>query len=429
MSFWPDDLAAEAALEKKSLAIWGSPGGKSHLAERLVRLLPGHETYVEPFADSAVVLFTKEPAHVVEVINDADSEIAEAFRAAQRITPADIRALRAMQWTASRRTFERLKIAQPRGRIEKLHRFLYLRRFSYGGLRESFSANAVGKRSRSVDRVEKLAPRLRNVRIYNEDYAKVVRKYDGPNTVFYFDPPYVGHNADLGESDFDEERFFGVLKSIKGKFLLTYGVHGELPAMLKDAGFCITRMRTLRTIRYMQGVGGPFTITTIVATNFAHSRKALDNLAVAGIEVIEGGVQKSTGHRVQIVKAAAGSHQEERITLGIVLEPETRDYQGDIYSESEVEKACDKFGAAYARGDAVLSDQHGRTLTRQQAELFQNYCVPFAGEIGVQPVKKGTWMQKWKYHSDELWADVKSGRRTGFSIGGSAKKTPVPSLG
>ncbi|HET9621196.1 MAG TPA: hypothetical protein VFP84_07510, partial [Kofleriaceae bacterium] len=32
--------------------IWGSPAGKKRLAPRLVKLIPGHKTYVEPFAGS-----------------------------------------------------------------------------------------------------------------------------------------------------------------------------------------------------------------------------------------------------------------------------------------------------------------------------------------------------------------------------------------
>ncbi|RYZ38458.1 MAG: DNA adenine methylase, partial [Myxococcaceae bacterium] len=73
--------------ESVEKTIWGSPAGKKRLAKRLVAMLPAHKTYVEPFAGSAAVLFEKAPSDV-EAINDADPEIADAYRLIQKLTPA-----------------------------------------------------------------------------------------------------------------------------------------------------------------------------------------------------------------------------------------------------------------------------------------------------------------------------------------------------
>lgn len=93
--------------------IWGSPAGKKRLADRLVSLLPAHKTYVEPFAGSAAVLFAKEPSEV-EVLNDADSEIVEAYRTVKRLEPADLQRLRKMPWIGDETTFKRLFNARPK---------------------------------------------------------------------------------------------------------------------------------------------------------------------------------------------------------------------------------------------------------------------------------------------------------------------------
>ncbi|HMA91250.1 MAG TPA: DNA adenine methylase, partial [Polyangiaceae bacterium] len=51
-------LAAMAAVPAEvEKTLWGSPAGKKRIAARLVRMLPAHKTYVEPFAGSAAVLF------------------------------------------------------------------------------------------------------------------------------------------------------------------------------------------------------------------------------------------------------------------------------------------------------------------------------------------------------------------------------------
>ncbi|MBI5549505.1 MAG: DNA adenine methylase, partial [Deltaproteobacteria bacterium] len=44
-----------AACEPIVKTIWGSPAGKKRLAARLVKLIPTHKVYVEPFAGSGAV--------------------------------------------------------------------------------------------------------------------------------------------------------------------------------------------------------------------------------------------------------------------------------------------------------------------------------------------------------------------------------------
>jgi len=255
--------------------IWGSPAGKKKLAKRLVAVLPPHRVYCEPFAGSAAVLFAKEPAEV-EAINDADPEIADAYRTIQKLKPADIERLRGMAWTGDERTFKRLFDSSPGDDIERLHRFLYVSHFSYGKLRSrSFSPSQQGVEATTVSRIEAFAPRLKGVKVHGEDYQRVIEKYDSPDTVFFLDPPYPGYNVDVGEIIFDEGRFFELLTSIKGRWLLTYGIRGELPKLLADSDFFVKRIRTPRTIRAMRGVGGSSVLTQILAANFEIVEKRL----------------------------------------------------------------------------------------------------------------------------------------------------------
>ena len=78
-------------------------GGKRRVAVQLLRLIPDHIAYVEPFAGGAQLFFHKAPSPV-EVLNDIDNEIFNFLRICQRHHPELIRVLR--YWVASRRLFE-----------------------------------------------------------------------------------------------------------------------------------------------------------------------------------------------------------------------------------------------------------------------------------------------------------------------------------
>lgn len=271
----------EAPVEK---TIWGSPAGKKHLAPRLVKLIPPHKIYVEPFAGSGAVFFAKPPSEK-EVLGDADPEIASAYKALTRLTDAELAALKKKDWTGRKTLFRAMQEARPRSKLEKLYRFLYLSHFAYGKLRgKSYNPNAEGIAARTIDRIEKYRDRLRNVTVRSAHYADVVKEFDGKDTFFFLDPPYPGHNVEVGEDRFDEAEFRKVLDGIKGKFLVTYGTRGELDT----TGLHVRTIRTPRTIRSMRGVGGPKTLPQLLIANYAIAQKALGPYE---LEVIEAAVE------------------------------------------------------------------------------------------------------------------------------------------
>src|SRR5439155_18613791 len=90
--------------------MWASPAGKKRLSVRLAQMLPAHKIYTEPFVGSGAVLFAKTPA-ATEAINDADPEIAGAYRIIKRLTRSDLGKLGAMSWKGDADVYARLKSA------------------------------------------------------------------------------------------------------------------------------------------------------------------------------------------------------------------------------------------------------------------------------------------------------------------------------
>lgn len=206
-------------------------GGKRNLARRLCSLIDAtpHDTYVEPFVGMGGVFLRRMRRPRAEVINDLSGDVATLYRVLQEHYPYFIDMLR---WRiTSRAEFDRLR-AMPADRLTDLNRaarFLYLQRLSFGG-KVSGRNFGVDRRSPGRFDVTKLEPvladlneRLAGVVIEQLPYAEVIRRYDGPETLFYLDPPYWGCERDYGEGfeRADFVRLAELLEKLKGRFILS----------------------------------------------------------------------------------------------------------------------------------------------------------------------------------------------------------------
>ena len=90
-------------------------------------------------------------------------------------------------------------------------------------------------------RIERLIPefgaRLRHCQIFCRDALDVIRKYDTPETFFYFDPPYA--NSDCGHYEHGKSIYYDLLQllpTLQGKWLLSSYPTEELGELWKSAG-------------------------------------------------------------------------------------------------------------------------------------------------------------------------------------------------
>lgn len=104
--------------------------------------------------------------------------------------------------------------------------------------------------------------------------------------------------------------------------------------------------------------------------------------------------------------------------LFIVLEPNTVDLHGDIYTEREVSKACHSFNTECEK--AYLDHR----VETSDAVFVESYIAPSDLEINGESVKKGTWLANVQFN-ETLWPDVKSGKYNGLSIGCFATSTEL----
>ncbi len=264
-------VVSRAPTEKNVPAgVFGYSAGKSMIAGRLVTLFPAHKTYVEPFAGSAALYFTKEAAPT-EVLNDRDADVMHAYRTIRNATKADLAKLAAHDWVGSAKTFKTVQSSAPEDAIDRLYKFLYLKHFTYGKhAKGSFRSDGEGRTCKSIERVQRFQPRLKKTKLMCGDYAKAIVDHDGPDAFHFLDPPYAGTASWglIGEGDFDEEKLRKVLDAIKGKFLLTYGTTGKLDT----SGYEVKRMRQVRNVG--NAVGGKKNLTHLLVSNFKVTAKS-----------------------------------------------------------------------------------------------------------------------------------------------------------
>jgi DNA adenine methylase len=248
---------------------FGSPGGKTYLAPKIVGMIPPHDTYVEPFAGGAAVYFKKSPSEK-EVLSDKDREIAFAFRFLRDMTSEQFERLQKKNWVITREQFEKLKGMTPKDDLEHFYKFYYLKKASYGDASKQINPLRLeeGHNHLDVSHLWKVHERLKRTAVHGRDAIGIIRKYDSPTALHFVDPPYPGR-AFIGETEkYTEEdlaRLVNVLKDIKGKFILTLGTEH---ANLLPKNWHIRKVKVWR--RIPRG-GGDFNRTfgyEIIATNY-----------------------------------------------------------------------------------------------------------------------------------------------------------------
>lgn len=147
-------------------------------------------------------------------------------------------------------------------------------------------------------------------------------------------------------------------------------------------------------------------------------------------------VEKGANKNVRVAFEMLQKNDEKRLVTGPVLIPENVDLQDDIVSADEIEKAGHGYMIKLAfRDDPEFLMKLGFSNVKSERgfmhvefsrkiAVVESYMAPVSFEMNGRMVIKGTWMMTMKVFDDEVWALVKAGKITGFSIGGRGKSIP-----
>ena len=206
-------------------------GGKSALAERIVARMPRHVCYVEVFGGAGWVLFQKRRSKS-EVYNDLNGDLVNLF-SVLRDREAEF-AAKLQYLLPNREEFYRFREGY-QGRdpawgslepVERAVRFYTLIHHSFNtNLRQYKPIRTRAPASVDLDMMREASKRLQKVWIERLDFEALIRKYDGPETFFYLDPPYAPPefaSGVYGWPDEEHDRLKRVLATVKGRYLMSY---------------------------------------------------------------------------------------------------------------------------------------------------------------------------------------------------------------
>jgi len=215
-------------------------GGKSYLASWIISNFPkdyAQKSYCEVFGGGGWVLFKKDPSYL-ETYNDLNKNLIALFKT---IRDDFEQFHHKAQWSLhSREMYEeaRKKLKEDRfmNDLERALHYAISKSQGFSSSQSSYGYCVTAERIYSgkwlpfIKRLEVINARLKKVQIEQLDFEKCIEKYDGKNTLFYLDPPYIDNEFyyNLSGVNFqasDHKRLAAILKRIKGKFAVSYYEH------------------------------------------------------------------------------------------------------------------------------------------------------------------------------------------------------------
>jgi DNA adenine methylase len=191
--------------------LFGRLGGKSRIATDIVDYFPAHRVYVEPMIGGGSVLYAK-PRSEKEVVGDLDPRVVTLFKAAQQGTHCED--------TVTSQEEERQLVAEKSEDacdIYKTIKCSFAKKGFHPGRPEDYPCIVNWPPAEQANRLD-------GVVVEHGDYRATMQKYDGPNTLHYLDPPYVGTRNEYGPGldNVKPEEVKETALSMRGSVVISY---------------------------------------------------------------------------------------------------------------------------------------------------------------------------------------------------------------
>lgn len=226
-------------------------GGKYFNYKHFIDLFPDSLIYCELFVGGGSVFFNKKKKYQTNVINDNDERLIQTYRHVQE-NGSSIN----LDGTYTHEQFKEIICSTHPEDYIRQHRLSYRHPTLF-----NITKNSIKNTNKHYMILQK---QLEHVIIRNDDWHNILVEYDGEDTFFYLDPPYENSKKTVKRSsitytDIDLSALINVLRSIKGKFLMTINDSERIRELCRDFTILTYTARYARTNK---------TVTELIIKNF-----------------------------------------------------------------------------------------------------------------------------------------------------------------
>jgi len=228
---------------KTPITYWG---GKQQLVPEILKMIPIHRQYNEPFFGGGAVFFAKKPSEI-EFINDINGEMVNFYRILKKKfeelkEEVDCTLHSEYQHQQARDIY--VAPLDHSGIMRAWAVWMLSKQSIYSILSNQWSVSIDKNKATQLQKAKEAftiayARRLERTSIFARDAISVIESTDTPTTFHYCDPPYF--NADMGHyGGYTETDFKGLLNAlskVSGRFLLSSYPSGILSEYVTQYGW------------------------------------------------------------------------------------------------------------------------------------------------------------------------------------------------
>lgn len=240
-------------------------GGKARLKKTIIKHIPEHKTYVEPFMGGGSVFFGK---HLAEknIVGDIDSDLIRFYKHLRNINCSALQ-----QCNLPTNVKEFVKAVSQKNKSSCAYLGVNKRSYACKMDKPKFAFSTAMQRGKNIgishlkDSCDSYREKLKEVKIINQDFRSVVKRFDSRDTFHYLDPPFVGTYG-YGQENVNPEDVFKLVKSLKGKVMVSYNDHPRVREACK--GLHLKKVKADYTIQTSQTKGEHKRVNELLITNF-----------------------------------------------------------------------------------------------------------------------------------------------------------------